>query len=156
MNELVARIAAYVPDYLIALGRLLSGPKAFLAATKPDTEPGFRSGLQFLAVSVVLCVIALTPLSPEGSDFWKRLASVSVSELLAVGLGAGVIRWAWLLVGGNADTRSVVTLYCYAASVAVLCGAVTILISFGTAKEFNPGLYAALRGALRSGKPIPV
>ena len=155
MKELIEKIIKYIPEYLMTLGKLLSRPKTFLAGTAPETEAGFQSGLQFLAVSVVLVVIALTPLAPEGTDIWKRLAAISVAELLGVAAMAGVLRVAWRVVGGRAGTRSIFTVYSYVASVVLLLVAIVGLISDGTVKVFDPALYAALRQAQVAQQPVP-
>jgi len=155
MKELLEKIITFIPEYLMGLGKLLARPKTFLAKTRPNTKSGFRSGLQFLAISLVLFVISLTPLLPEGSDIWKNLAINSLSELLAVVVLACITRLAWLMVGGRASTRSLLTLYSYVASVVLVLSALTLIIADGTARVFNPALHAAIKQAQAAHQPIP-
>jgi hypothetical protein len=156
MRELIEKIIAYIPMYLLNLGKLLGRPKTFLAETQPDTEVGFRNGLQFLSITIVLFVIALAPLAPKGSDIWTRVAAVSIVEVLTVAAMACALRLAWRIVGGRSSVRSFFTIYAYSASVTLLLIALTLLISDGTARVFNPTLYAAVRQAQGAHQPIPV
>jgi hypothetical protein len=155
MKELLEKIITFIPEYLMGFGKLLARPKTFLAKARPNTKSGFRSGLQFLAISLVLSVISLTPLLPEGSDIWKNLAITSLYELLAVAALACITRLAWLIVGGRASTRSLLTLYSYVASVVLVLSAVTLIIADGTARVFNPALHAAIKQAQLAHQPIP-
>jgi hypothetical protein len=147
MKDLIEKIFRYIPEYLLALGRLLARPKTFLATTQPDTDEGFRNGLQFLAVSIALVILALTPLIKDGSDIWKQLAINSLCVLLGVAATASIARLAWHIVGGRASTKSLFTLNSYIASVLNLLAAVTLIIAFGALRVFNPGLPAALAAA---------
>jgi len=155
MKELIEKIIAYIPAYLLSLGKLLAQPKRFLAETQPDTEVGFRNGLQFLSVSIVLGVIATAPLAPKASDIWTRVATLSIFEVLGVAAMACALRLAWRIAGGRSSIRSFFTLYAYTSSVVVLLTVLTILISDGTAKVFNPVLYEAVMKAQSLHQPIP-
>ena len=120
MKELIEKILAYIPSYLLTLGKLLARPKTFLAGSQPDTEVGFQNALQFLVITVVLFVIVLSPLEPKKSDVWTRVATLSILEVLGVAVMACVLRLGWRIVGGRSTIRSFFTLYAYLSSVVLL------------------------------------
>ncbi len=156
MKDLIEKIIKFIPEYLMNLGKLLARPKTFLEKSHPNTEQGFRSGLKFLAVSLVLFVIAVTPTMPNKLDIWKQLAAAAVGEFLAVAAAACVLRLAWRLVGGRASTRSLFTLYCYTSSVVVVLLAVISLIWDGILRVFDPAVHAAVWQAQLAHQSIPL
>lgn len=155
MKELIEKVVAFVPEYLLSLGGLLARPKTFLANKVPDSEAAYRDSLLFLAVSVCIFVVALAPISPAKSDPWQRVGAVAVVEALTVSLMAGALRLAWRIVGGKARIRTFFTIYSYIAAVALLVMALTLLVAEGTFKVFDPALYLAVREAVATGKPVP-
>ena len=153
MKELIEQIITYIPTYLLTLGKLVARPKTFLAQTQPDTDVGFRSGLQFLSVSIVLFSIAVTPVVPKASDIWTRVATVAVLLLLGNASMACALRLAWRIVGGRSHVSVFLYSFAYTASVGMLF-AITALISAGAAKSFDQTQYEVISQAASTHAPI--
>lgn len=155
MKDLIEKILAYIPVYLMTLGSLLSGPKKYLVTTNPDTDEGFQNSLRFFAVTTVVVVIAQFPLLPKGADVWAVAATRCILGLVVITGTACNLCLAWRIVGGRFRIRYFFTIYAYMASVVLLGCCLFDLLARGTFKTFAPALYDATVHAMVVHQAIP-
>jgi hypothetical protein len=138
MKDIIDKILAYLPHYFADFGWLFSAPKNFIAARDVNSDETFAASLLFLAISLVISTLMITPLAPTGKDLWTTLTATAVENMIAVSLGALAIYIAWWLVGGRARVRGFFTTYAYFSGVSVVLFAGVSIVSTGVLKVFDP------------------
>ncbi len=141
MKDLVEKALPYLPRYLTELGRLLTGPKRFIAKRDLRSDETFAQALVFAAVSIVLTVVATMPLYP-GKDVWGRMGAWAVGCIVNGALLSLALRIAWRAVGGNAPLRSFFVAYAYFYGALAILFAASLLLFAGLLRGVVPNVHA--------------
>jgi hypothetical protein len=144
MKDIIEKIIAYVPGYLLALAAAFSGPKTFIAKRQLDTETEWVNALTFLGISTVLVAFAQLAPNANAEKPWKLVASELIIILLMVAYGAASVRFSWWLVGGKAQARSFFIIYAYISGVLLIIISVINLLALGVFKVFDPATFAKM------------
>jgi hypothetical protein len=155
MKDLIEKIVAYLPQYLVDFGSLFSAPKRFIARKNTTAEETFGQSLLFLGVSIVLVVIMTAPLLPPGKDLWTYVGATAVTLLVGVSLSAIALRLAWHLVGGKATIRSFFVTYAYFSGPVIVVFTFFQLLGVGVFKVLAPELYTQVIEAQTNKQPLP-
>src|SRR5262245_19771299 len=112
MKELLEKIVAYLPNYFLDCGRLISGPKEFVASKELNPDDAFSSALMFAAITVTVSFIVHLPFVGM-EDMWLKLAIFFILGCVAVSLTALCIIIGWRVVGWRGSPRQIfiITIY---------------------------------------------
>jgi hypothetical protein len=112
MKELLEKIVAYLPNYFLDCGRLISGPKEFVASKELNSDDAFASALLFAALTVIASFIVHLPFVGM-EDMWIKLAIFFILSCVGVCLSALSIMIGWGIVGWRGAPRQifVITIY---------------------------------------------
>src|ERR1700704_3611752 len=106
MKDLIEKILVYSPAIHDGPWSTFDRALHFSNGKKRQFGQNFRQALQFFVLSICLVVIIATPNNPPGFDIWRHLARVTVSNTLILFVIAGLYRFSFWLVGGQAPFRS--------------------------------------------------
>jgi len=151
MKELLEKIVAFLPNYLLDFGQLLSGPKTFIASKLQSSDEQFVPALIFAAITCVLFFVVFSQFM-GGGDLWAKLATFFIWSCIGICLTALSVIVAWRVVGWKAPPREtfVVVIY-YNAAMSVIV-AIFTLVAFGMWKVFIPEVYAIVVDTIRTGE----
>lgn len=141
MKELIEKILNYMPGYMLIFGSVFSGPKTFIATRQLNTENEWADALIFLAISSALVAVMQFLVQP-GKDLWAEVGGEAILVVIAVTLGATVLRISWWLVGGRASAQSFFITYAYSFGVIILILSAVQVLGIGVFKALAPDLYA--------------
>jgi hypothetical protein len=139
MNDLIEKILAYLPNYFVELGSLLSGPKTFIASKATSADDLFRNALIFTAITLATVNIMTASYKLPGENIWIKVARGATTASININCGTIAVLGAWRLMGYRLAPKVAFAITAYYICAAELIAAMFGLVGMGTFKLFlNP------------------
>jgi hypothetical protein len=138
MNELFSKAITALPVYIGQALSLLSGPKAFVLGTDLETPEAGTQAYTFLAITMLLMLIAQVSILPEQKDYLLSFASLTVMSAFWLLLMSAALYFSWRVVGGTLSFRTFFIVSCYFASISTLILVAFTLVGAGFMKYMDP------------------
>jgi hypothetical protein len=145
LQDLLDKSTTFVPEYTSDILNLISGPKSFVLE-RISTDLSIAKALLFLVTSTLFAWIIETPFQKE-ITLVSSVRDAALFLLMTITYGAAVY-FAWRIVKGHTDIRTVFIIHFYYASVIriiIACGFLTIV---GVIRATDPAFYAEFMNAV--------
>jgi len=140
MKDLLEKILAYLPGYILDLARILSGPKQFVAERNKGDEGDLVKAFTFLGVSLSIFFI-LQGGFVAVQKFLTNAIMDGILYLLFIAIFSAIIQLCWKIVGGKAEYQRFLITSSYYVGVLSIGFALGSLFFIGILRMLFPDAY---------------
>lgn len=140
MKDLLEKILAYLPGYILDLARILSGPKQFVAERNKGTEGDLVKAFTFFGVSLsIFFILQGGFVAPK--DFLDNAIKDGILYLIFIAIFSVIIQVCWRIVGGKAEYQRFLITSAYYVGVFSIGLALGSLVFVGILRLLFPDAY---------------
>ena len=143
MKELLESVLKYLPDYLLGIVSLVTGPKTAILQWVDEEKGGLARPFIFVALSVTFGFLLQLPQVGKDQDYVTLVAGVAVFKVIALVLFSVLIHLLFRAVRGHASFTETFSAYLYIVSPLYIVLVILHIATLGVLYAYNPVVATA-------------